>query len=128
MYNIYHYLSCLIIEQYKYGFFYKNKMPDPSTKRLLWFLFAGSKGGANRIKIIDLIQEQPYNTNQLAGFLKIDYKTVQHHLSVLEKNNLISKMGDKYGILYFISNYLESNMNAYQEVKSKILSNKRDNI
>jgi predicted transcriptional regulator len=103
-------------------------MPDTSAKRLLWFLFAGSKGGANRIKIIDLIQEQPYNTNQLAGFLKIDYKTAQHHLSVLEKNNLISKMGDKYGILYFISNYLESNMDAYQEVKLKILSNKRDII
>ncbi len=96
-------------------------MPDPSTKQLLWFLFAGSKGGANRIRIVDLIQEQPYNTNQLAGFLKIDYKAVRHHLSVLKKN-LISKMGDKYGVLYFISNYLESNIEAYVEVKLKIIS------
>jgi DNA-binding transcriptional ArsR family regulator len=103
-------------------------MPDPSTKRLLWFLFAGSKGGPNRIKIIDLIQEQPYNTNQLAGFLKIDYKAVQHHLSILEKNNLISKMGDSYGVLYFISNYLESNMDAYNEIKLKILSKNKNDI
>ncbi len=110
-------------------FRYKIKVPDPSSKRLLWFLFAGTKGGVNRIRIIDLLQEQPYNTNQLAGFLKIDYKAVQHHLSVLEKNNLISKLGDKYGVLYFISTYLESNIDAYDEVKLKINSkNKKDII
>ncbi len=97
-------------------------MPDPSTKPLLWFLFAGSKEGINRIRIIDLLKEQPYNTNQLAGFLKIDYKAVLHHLSVLEKNNLISKIGDKYGVLYFISNYLESNIESYDEIKLKIKS------
>ena len=95
-------------------------MPDPNVKRLLWFLFAGSKGGANRIRIIDLLIEQPYNTNQLAEALKIDYKAVQHHISVLEKNNLISKEGEKYGIIYFISNYLESNIDSYNNVKLKI--------
>ncbi len=100
-------------------------MPDPNAKRLLWFLFAGSKGGTNRIRIIDLLIEQPYNTNQLAEALKIDYKAVQHHISVLEKNNLISKEGKKYGILYFISNYLESNMESYNNVKLKINSNNK---
>ena len=100
-------------------------MPDPKAKRLLWFLFAGSKGGTNRIRIIDLLIEQPYNTNQLAEALKIDYKAVQHHISVLEKNNLISKEGEKYGILYFISNYLESNIESYNNVKLKINSNNK---
>ncbi len=98
-------------------------MPDPHAKRLLWFLFVASKGGANRIKIIDLLKEQPYNTNQLAESLELDYKAVQHHLSVLEKNNLINKEGEKYGILYFISNYLESNMESYNNIKLKINSN-----
>ncbi|MBA3978334.1 MAG: winged helix-turn-helix transcriptional regulator [Nitrosopumilus sp.] len=100
-------------------------MPDPNAKRLLWFLFAGSKGGTNRIRIIDLLIEHPYNTNQLAEALKIDYKAVQHHISVLEKNNLISKEGKKYGILYFISNYLESNIESYNNVKLKINSNNK---
>jgi len=100
-------------------------LPDPKAKRLLWFLFAGSKGGTNRIRIIDLLIEQPYNTNQLAEALKIDYKAVQHHISVLEKNNLISKEGEKYGILYFISNYLESNIESYNNVKLKINSNNK---
>lgn len=95
-------------------------MPDPNAKRLLWFIFAGSKGGTNRIRIIDLLKEQPYNTNQIAEFLQIDYKAVQHHLMVLQKNNLISKIGEKYGILYFISNYLESNIEIYDEVRSNL--------
>jgi hypothetical protein len=29
-------------------------------------------------------------------------------------------MGEKYGILYFISNYLEANMESFNEVRSKI--------
>lgn len=95
-------------------------MLDPNAKRLLWYLFAGSKGGNNRIKIIDLLKERPYNINQLAEVLGLDYKAVQHHITVLEKNNLVGKMGEKYGILYFISNYLEVNIEAFNEIKSKI--------
>ncbi|HZA06909.1 MAG TPA: winged helix-turn-helix domain-containing protein [Nitrososphaeraceae archaeon] len=95
-------------------------MLDPNAKRLLWYLFAGSKGGHNRIKIIDLLKEHPYNINQLAEVLGLDYKAVQHHITVLEKNNLVGKMGEKYGILYFISNYLEVNIEAFNEIKSKI--------
>jgi DNA-binding transcriptional ArsR family regulator len=95
-------------------------MLDPNAKRLLWYLFAGSKGGHNRIKIIDLLKERPYNINQLAEVLGLDYKAVQHHITVLEKNNMVGKMGEKYGILYFISNYLEVNIEAFNEIKSKI--------
>jgi DNA-binding transcriptional ArsR family regulator len=95
-------------------------MTDPDAKRLLWFLFAGSRGGDNRMKIIDLLKERPYNINQLSESLKLDYKAIQHHISVLQKNNVITKMGEKYGVLYFISNYLEANIEAFNEIKSKI--------
>ncbi len=95
-------------------------MTDPSAKRLLWFLFAGSRGGDNRMKIIDLLKERPYNINQLSESLGLDYKAIQHHILVLQKNNIITKMGEKYGALYFISNYLEANIEAFNEIKSKI--------
>ena len=95
-------------------------MPDPDARRLLWFLFAGSRGGENRIRIIDLIKERPYNMNQLAEAMRIDYKAVQHHVTVLEKNNMVSKVGEKYGVLYFVSNYLEANIEAFNEVKAAI--------
>jgi hypothetical protein len=45
---------------------------------------------------------------------------VQHHISVLEKNNLVTKAGEKYGVLYFISDYLQHNLAAYDEIKNKI--------
>jgi len=95
-------------------------MPDPDAKRLLWFLFAGSRGGENRIRIIDLIKERPYNVNQLAEAIGIDYKAVQHHIGVLEKNNMITRTGERYGVLYFISNYLEANIESFREVRAAI--------
>jgi DNA-binding transcriptional ArsR family regulator len=95
-------------------------MPDPEAKRLLWYLFAGSRGGENRIRIIDLLKERPQNMNQLAETLGVDYKAVQHHIGVLEKNNMVTKIGEKYGVLYFISNYLEANIEAFNEVKAAI--------
>ena len=100
-------------------------MVDPNAKKLFWFLFAGSRGGINRISIIELLIDQPYNINQLSDIIKIDYKAIQHHIHVLEKNNLITKEGEKYGILYFISNYLEANMEAFREVIGKIQKSKK---
>lgn len=95
-------------------------MTDPNAKRLLWFLLAGSRGGDNRMRIIELLKERPYNINQLSESLGLDYKAIQHHILVLLKNNIITKMGEKYGVLYFISNYLEDNIEAFNEIKSKI--------
>jgi DNA-binding transcriptional ArsR family regulator len=95
-------------------------MPDPNARRLLWYLFAGSKGGDNRIRIIDLLSKRPYNINQLAEVLGLDYKAIRHHIMILEKNNLVSKMGQKYAVLYFISNYLEANIESFNEIRSKI--------
>lgn len=99
-------------------------MTNPTVRRLLWYLFAGSKGGENRIKIINLLQDTPLNINRMAEVLNLDYKAVQHHVDVLQKNNLVSRMGEKYGIMYFVSNYLESNMDTFKEIVNKINKSK----
>lgn len=93
---------------------------DPDAKRLLWFIFAGSRGGLNRLRIISSLKENPLNTNQLAKELGLDYKAIQHHIKILEKNNLITKMGEKYGVTYFISTYLEVNMETFEEIATKL--------
>ena len=93
---------------------------DPSVKRLLWFIFAGSRGGLNRLKIISILKDRPLNNNQLAKELNLDYKAIQHHIKVLEKNNLITKEGEKYGITYFISTFLEVNMETFNEIAEKL--------
>jgi DNA-binding transcriptional ArsR family regulator len=95
-------------------------MPDPDIIRLLWFLFAGTRGGDNRIRILDILIKNPLNINKISEELQLDYKTIQHHMRILEKNNLITKMGDKYGILYFISNYMEKNIESYYNIKKKL--------
>lgn len=96
-------------------------MPDQEIKRLLWYLFAGTRGGENRIKILDILIKNPSNINQLSDNLQLDYKTIKHHIHILEKNNLITRIGDKYGILYFISNYIEKNIGSYYEIKRRLL-------
>jgi len=100
---------------------------DPDAKRLLWFVFAASRGGLNRLKIISKLKENPLNTNQLAKELGLDYKAIQHHIKVLqhhikvlEKNNMITKVGEKYGITFFISTFLEVNMESFEEIERKL--------
>jgi predicted transcriptional regulator len=93
---------------------------NPDAKRLLWFIFAGSRGGLNRLKIISKLKEKPFNTNQLAKELGLDYKAIQHHIRVLEKNNMIAKVGEKYNVNYFISTFLEVNMETFEEIAAKL--------
>jgi len=64
--------------------------------------------------------EQPYNTHQLATMLDLDYKAVQHHMKVLEKNNMVSKIGEKYGTLFCLSNFLELNISTLDEAIDKL--------
>ncbi len=97
---------------------------DPHAKRLLWFIFGGSRGGLNRLRIISSLKEKPLNTNQLAKKLGLDYKAIQHHIKILEKNNLITKVGEKYGVTYFISTFLEVNMETFEEIAAKLEKSK----
>lgn len=91
-----------------------------SLKYLLGWLIAGTRGGPTRAKIIEALKETPQNANQLATLLKMDYKTMRHHLEVLEKNRIITSMGDRYGATYFLSQTLEDNYNVFEEIVKKI--------
>jgi predicted transcriptional regulator len=97
---------------------------DPYAKRLLWFVFMGSRGGLNRIRLISAIRKNPQNANQLAKELGLDYKAIQHHIGVLEKNNLITRVGDKYGITFFISTFLEVNLDVFDQIVTKLEKSK----
>ena len=86
-------------------------------KNLLWYLVAGTKGGETRGRIIDLIRKKPSNANKIAEILKLDYKTIRHHIDVLEKNNIIAAINKgKYGAVYFLSPFMEANINLFNEI------------
>jgi DNA-binding transcriptional ArsR family regulator len=91
-----------------------------SLKYLLGWLIAGTRGGPTRAKIILSLKETPQNANQLATLLKMDYKTMRHHIEVLEKNRMITSVGDGYGETYFLSQTLEDNYILFEEIVSKI--------
>jgi len=84
-------------------------------------LIVGSRGGVNRGKIIEAIKEEPLNANQLCTVLGVDYRTVRHHLDILEKNRLITSMGERYGKVYFISQELEQNFGDFEEIWNRII-------
>jgi DNA-binding transcriptional ArsR family regulator len=91
-----------------------------SLKYLLGWLIAGTRGGPTRAKMIKTLKETPQNANQLATALKMDYKTMRHHLEVLEKNKLIISVGDRYGATYFLSQTMEENYVLFEEIMKKI--------
>ena len=94
---------------------------DRYLKRLLWYLFAGTRGGPSRAEIIKALQDRPSNANQLAQILHVDYKTVQHHVRVLEENGLIvpSEKGT-YGAVLFLTPKMEEALPILNEIWSKI--------
>jgi DNA-binding transcriptional ArsR family regulator len=94
--------------------------PDRDARRLLLYVFTATRGGFTRLKILQLLSEKPRNTNQLASEMGFDYKAIQHNLEVLEKNNLVTKFGEKYGATFHLSNYLEANILALDDVITKL--------
>ena len=96
------------------------RKPDKQTRKLLIYLFTSTRGGLTRLRIIIHLLDQPYNTHQLAQKLELDYKAVQHHMKVLEKNNMVSKIGEKYGAIFHLSNFLEINIGALDEAIDKL--------
>ena len=94
---------------------------DLRFKRILWYLIASSRGGVNRAKIIDLVNLRPANANQIASELKLDYKTVLHHLKVLSENGLIvTDNKETYGAIYFLTPLMEKNYASFQEILVRI--------
>jgi DNA-binding transcriptional ArsR family regulator len=84
-------------------------------------LIASSRGGVNRAKIIDMINGRPANANQIASVLKLDYKTVLHHLKVLTENGMIvTENKETYGATYFLTPLMEKNYSSFQEILAKV--------
>ncbi len=89
-------------------------------KYLLGWLIAGTRGGVTRAKIIETLKENPQNANQLAISLEMDYRTIRHHLKILQKNRIITSAGNGYGKTYFLSTEMEENYGVFKEILNKL--------
>lgn len=89
-------------------------------KYILGWLIAGTRGGVTRAKIIETLKETPQNANQLAKTLQMDYRTMKHHIDILQKNRIITSTGDGYGKTYFLHPEMEENYFLFEEIMNKI--------
>ncbi len=98
-----------------------------ALRQLLWYLLAGTRGGVNRARIIEYLRERPCNAHQLSEALRLDYRTIRHHLDLLLKNGLLTRpAGDAYASPYFLSPFLEGNHAIFEEVRRKALPKEGD--
>ena len=93
---------------------------DPRFKLILWSIITGTRGGINRAKILNLVMETPLNANKMASTLKLDYKTITHHVKILIKNQLLIKTDESYGAIYALSPIMEDNQETLKEMMEKI--------
>jgi DNA-binding transcriptional ArsR family regulator len=87
---------------------------------VLWQTLAGTRGGPNRVRILNAIDEQPRNANQLAEDLDLAYNTVQHHLDVLETNDLVTSSDADYGQVYLPSDRARTHWDTVSEIISQV--------
>ena len=93
---------------------------DRAYRQLIWYLFAGSRGGITRSKIVNLLKNTPCNANKISEALGIDYKTVQHHLKVLKENNIVRADVEGYAAEQQLSAYFAANFSIFEEIWTKL--------
>jgi len=94
--------------------------PNPRFKMILWFIIAGTKGGVNRAKILNLIKDTPMNANKIATVLNLDHKTIVHHVKILSKNDLVIKAEKDYAAEYQLTQIMKENQSVLEEIMQKI--------
>ena len=94
--------------------------PNPRFRLILWSIVAGTRGGANRAKILNLVGDTPMNANRIATELDLDHKTVVHHVKVLSKNELVARDEKDYGAEYRLTQIMKENQGVLEEIMEKI--------
>ncbi|MHA7647998.1 ArsR family transcriptional regulator [Nitrosopumilus sp. S4] len=95
-------------------------VPNPRFKMILWSIIAGTRGGINRAKILNLIKDTPMNANKIATVLNLDHKTVVHHVKILSKNELVVKAEKEYGAEFHLTQIMKDNQSILEEIMQKI--------
>jgi predicted ArsR family transcriptional regulator len=89
-------------------------------EKALWYLLAGTRGGANRVRLVRAIDDRPRNANQLADRLCVDYNTARHHLDMLLEHDVVERSGDEYGALYFLTDRFERSRETFESITAQM--------
>jgi DNA-binding transcriptional ArsR family regulator len=83
-------------------------------------VLAGTEGGSNRARLLRAVAERPRNAHQLADALDLNYKTVTHHLRVLEENGVLASSGQDYGEVYLPSDAVRRHWDTVEEIIEQV--------
>ena len=87
---------------------------------VLWYVLTGTRGGTNRVRILQALDERPRNANQIAESLDLDYKTVRHHLDVLCENDVLENSGDDYGAVYLPTDQARHHWDTIERIMNEV--------
>lgn len=97
---------------------------NENEKTALTELILGHKGGKTTVKIIEKLLFRPYNINQIAESLDMNYNTIRYHLDQMCDYKLVNKGDKNYGNLYYINPKLKNNLKEFEQIK-KYLNNEK---
>jgi len=90
------------------------ELQDKYLKRSLFWLLIASRGGDTRAKILKVLIETPMNKNELSKKLSLNYRTIAHHLKVLQENKIVYE-DDRYGGLVYIEDGIMDDIKKFLE-------------
>lgn len=92
-------------------------------EHVLFYLLVGTRGGTNRIRLLRSLIDQPKNANQLADELELDYKTIRHHLDLLEEHGVVEATGGQYAKVYFTTDSFEAHRSTFEQILTQATDN-----
>lgn len=90
------------------------------------YVFAGSRGGATRTRIVASVLDDGKNTHQIAKELGMDYKTIEYNLRVLSKHKFVVS-GEGYGKLWHPSKNLRASEGQFRDIMGRLKVGKPPN-
>ncbi len=79
------------------------------------WLIEASAGGKTRARILLALREKPMNPHMLARRLGLNYRTITHHLRILEKHGLVERLYQGHGAPYALTSEVEENWDLVSE-------------
>ncbi len=89
------------------------------NKKLLWWIFAVTRGGVVRAEIIKRLRERPSTTSQLAREMGLTYQDIRYHLRILKEHNLVESSNTSIAI-YFVTEEMERNWGEFTRILKAI--------
>ncbi len=89
------------------------------NKKLLWWIFAVTKGGTVRAKIVKRLRDRPSTTSQLAREFNLTYQDIRYHLRILKEHNLVESSNTSIAV-YFVTDEMERNWDEFMRILKAI--------